>query len=32
VLDGPHSIVTQEAGNRIWAAQAVLAELLKTKK
>ena len=29
VLDGPHSIVIEEAGNRIWAAQAVLAELLK---
>lgn len=32
VLDGPHSIVTQVAGNRVWAAQAVLAELLKIKK
>ncbi len=32
VLDGHHSIVTQEAGNRVWAAQAVLAELLKTKR
>lgn len=29
VLDGPNSIVIQEAGNRVWAAQAVLAELLK---
>lgn len=29
VLDGPHSIVTQEAANRVWAAQAVLAEILK---
>lgn len=29
VLDGPHSIVTEEAGNRVWAAQAVLAEILK---
>ncbi|MEO9052195.1 MAG: N-acetylornithine carbamoyltransferase [Ginsengibacter sp.] len=29
VLDGPHSIITQEAGNRIWAAQAALAEILK---
>jgi N-succinyl-L-ornithine transcarbamylase len=28
VLDGPHSIVTQEAGNRVWAAQAVLADIL----
>ncbi|MCW5910817.1 MAG: acetylornithine carbamoyltransferase [Cyclobacteriaceae bacterium] len=32
ILDGPNSIVTQQAGNRVWAAQAVLAELLKTKK
>ncbi|MEO8960433.1 MAG: acetylornithine carbamoyltransferase [Ginsengibacter sp.] len=29
VLDGLHSIVTEEAGNRVWAAQAVLAEILK---
>jgi len=29
VLDGPHSIVTEEAGNRVWAAQAVLSELLE---
>lgn len=29
VLDGPHSIVTREASNRVWAAQAVLAEILK---
>ena len=29
ILDGPHSIVTEEAGNRVWAAQAVLAEILK---
>ena len=29
VLDSPHSIVTQQAGNRIWAAQAVLAEILQ---
>jgi len=29
ILDGPNSIVTQEAGNRVWAAQAVLEELLK---
>ena len=28
VLDGPHSIVTEEAGNRVWAAQAVLADIL----
>lgn len=31
VLDGPNSVVVQQAGNRIWAAQAVLAELLKNK-
>ena len=30
VLDGPHSIVTQQAGNRVWAAQAVLSEILKS--
>lgn len=28
VLDGPNSIVTREASNRVWAAQAVLAEML----
>ncbi|MDE1192166.1 MAG: acetylornithine carbamoyltransferase [Arachidicoccus sp.] len=28
VLDSTHSIVTQEAGNRVWAAQAVISELL----
>ncbi|MBD0332370.1 MAG: acetylornithine carbamoyltransferase [Chitinophagaceae bacterium] len=28
VLDGPNSVVTQQAENRIWAAQAVLAEIL----
>jgi N-succinyl-L-ornithine transcarbamylase len=32
VLDGPNSIVTQEASNRVWAAQAVLAEILRNKK
>jgi N-succinyl-L-ornithine transcarbamylase len=30
VLDGPNSLVTHQAGNRVWAAQAVLAELLKS--
>lgn len=30
VLDSPHSIVTQQAGNRVWAAQAVLSEILKS--
>ncbi|HKC34434.1 MAG TPA: hypothetical protein VKB95_00170 [Chitinophagaceae bacterium] len=29
VLDGPGSLVTQEAANRVWAAQAVLSEILK---
>jgi N-succinyl-L-ornithine transcarbamylase len=29
VLDGTNSIVVQEAGNRVWAAQAALASLLK---
>ncbi len=28
ILDGPNSLVTQEAGNRVWAAQAVLSEIL----
>lgn len=30
VLDSKNSLVTQQAGNRVWAAQAVLAEILKT--
>jgi N-succinyl-L-ornithine transcarbamylase len=30
VLDGPNSIITQEAGNRVWAAQAVLSEILQS--
>jgi N-succinyl-L-ornithine transcarbamylase len=29
VLDSAHSIVVQQAGNRVWAAQAVLAQMLK---
>jgi len=29
VLDGPNSLVTQQAANRVWAAQAVLSEILK---
>jgi N-succinyl-L-ornithine transcarbamylase len=29
ILDGPASIVTREASNRVWAAQAVLAEILR---
>ncbi len=28
VLDGPNSIITQQAANRVWAAQAVLAEII----
>lgn len=28
VLDSPHSIVTRQAANRLWAAQAVLSEIL----
>jgi N-succinyl-L-ornithine transcarbamylase len=31
VLDGPNSIVTLEASNRVWAAQAVLSEILASK-
>lgn len=29
ILDGPLSIVTQQAGNRVWAAQTVLSEILR---
>ena len=29
ILDGPNSLVTREAGNRVWAAQAVLANILR---
>jgi N-succinyl-L-ornithine transcarbamylase len=32
ILDGPSSIVTREASNRVWAAQAVLADILRNKK
>jgi N-succinyl-L-ornithine transcarbamylase len=32
ILDGPHSLVTQEAGNRVWAAQAVIASILEQSK
>ena len=28
ILDGPNSIITQQAFNRVWAAQAVLSEIL----
>ena len=31
VLDGPNSLVTLEASNRVWAAQAVLSEILKAR-
>jgi len=31
ILDGAHSLVTKQAGNRVWAAQAVLHEILTTK-
>ncbi len=31
VLDGGNSIVIQQAGNRVWAAQAVLSEILSSK-
>ncbi len=29
ILDGPHSAVIHEAGNRVWAAQAVLQQILQ---
>lgn len=29
ILDGSNSLVTTQAGNRVWAAQAVLSEILK---
>jgi N-succinyl-L-ornithine transcarbamylase len=29
VWDGENSLVTQQAGNRVWAAQAVISEILK---
>ena len=32
ILDGANSIVTQQAGNRVWASQAVLSEILKSAK
>lgn len=32
ILDGPMSIITQQAGNRMWAAQAVLSTLLTSLK
>ncbi|QEC80242.1 N-acetylornithine carbamoyltransferase [Mucilaginibacter ginsenosidivorax] len=30
ILDGPNSIVVHEAGNRVWAAQAVLKQMLES--
>ncbi len=30
ILDSNNSLVSQQAGNRVWAAQAVLTEILKT--
>ena len=30
ILDGTKSLVTQQAGNRVWAAQAVLSEIVKS--
>ena len=31
ILDSANSLVTQEASNRVWAAQAVLSEILQSK-
>lgn len=31
ILDGPNSIVTQQASNRVWAAQTVLSTILKSR-
>ncbi len=30
ILDSDHSLVTRQAGNRVWAAQAVLSEVLRS--
>ena len=30
ILDSKHSIITQQASNRVWAAQAVLSEILQS--
>jgi N-succinyl-L-ornithine transcarbamylase len=32
ILDGPNSLVIQEASNRVWAAQAVIASILENKQ
>jgi N-succinyl-L-ornithine transcarbamylase len=29
ILDSSNSLVTKQAGNRVWAAQAVIASMLK---
>ena len=31
ILDSKNSLVTQQAGNRVWAAQAVISNILKTR-
>jgi N-succinyl-L-ornithine transcarbamylase len=31
VLDGPNSLVTKEASNRVWAAQAVLSNIIQSQ-
>lgn len=30
ILDGPNSVITAQASNRVWAAQAVLGEILRS--
>lgn len=32
ILDGANSVVTQQAANRVWAAQAVLSEILENSR
>ena len=32
ILDGPNSLVTKQASNRVWAAQSVLASILEAQK
>jgi N-succinyl-L-ornithine transcarbamylase len=32
MLDFEHSVVTQQASNRVWAAQTVLAEMIQSIK
>jgi N-succinyl-L-ornithine transcarbamylase len=32
ILDGPCSLVTKQAGNRVWAAQAVLSTILTSNQ